>query len=52
MVLGPKSPEIAFAEFRQEVPEDYHELAYEFNVFTGAGITPRNFCWHDDTPTR
>jgi hypothetical protein len=36
MVLPPKSPEIAFAEFLKELPEDYHELAYEFKAFARA----------------
>jgi hypothetical protein len=36
MVLPPKSPEIAFAEFIKELPEDYHELAYEFKAFARA----------------
>ena len=34
MVLPPKTAEMAFAEFLKELPENYHELAYEFKAFT------------------
>ena len=34
MVLPPKTPEISFEEFLQELPADYHEMAYEFKAFT------------------
>ena len=36
MVLPPQDPEISFGGFLKELPEDYHELAYEFKAFARA----------------
>jgi hypothetical protein len=34
MVLPPKPVDIAFEEFLQALPPDYHALAFEFKAFT------------------
>lgn len=36
MILPPQDPEISFGGFLKELPEDYHERAYEFKAFTRA----------------
>jgi hypothetical protein len=34
MVIPPKSQDITFNEFLKELPDEYHEMAYEFKAFT------------------
>jgi hypothetical protein len=36
MVIPPKSPDITFEEFLKELPDEYHEMAYDFKAFTGS----------------
>ena len=46
MVLPPKPVEIAFEEFLQALPPDYHALAFEFKALPTAEKSrpPRNCC--------
>lgn len=34
MVIPPKSQDITFEEFLKELPDEYHEMAYDFKAFT------------------
>ena len=34
MVVPPKSQDITFEEFLKELPDEYHEMAYDFKAFT------------------
>ena len=34
MVVPPKSQDITFDEFLKELPDEYHDMAYEFKAFT------------------